>query len=115
MERQEISMVFNMLPTSVQCRIRPFKSLGRSVSLSILPSWRHSAGEGVADFTVAQINDNQVGTSVEGLVRMDMERRQETLLASGVRWRYAEQGRVFFPLFSPTSQMQKRRVTSLAN
>ncbi|KAI3331526.1 hypothetical protein HD806DRAFT_162473 [Xylariaceae sp. AK1471] len=92
MEQQKVSMVFNMLPTSVQCRIPPFKSLRRSVSLSILPSRRQSARDGVEEFTAAHRDDSQVVTSAEAQMRAATQPRREIMTASGVRWRYAKQG-----------------------
>ncbi|KAI8633343.1 hypothetical protein F5Y19DRAFT_471616 [Xylariaceae sp. FL1651] len=96
MEQQDVSMVFSMLPTSVQSRIPPFKSLRRSASLSILSSRRRSTGDSVGDEMVIPRNDEnqtvQLDPPVEARTRPNVQRKQQKEMTSGVRWRYAEQG-----------------------
>lgn len=116
MSGQDVSMVFNMLPTAISSRLPAFRSLRRSASLSIMTIRRKSVpleGDKVDELAVAIRHDTQfverrkgdaapMARSMEHARGHDTDnpppaypqndRSSSALVGSGVKWPYASQG-----------------------
>ncbi|GAW20165.1 hypothetical protein ANO14919_096620 [Xylariales sp. No.14919] len=114
--------VFDMLPMSVRSRISALKFLRRSNSLSILSPQRPLTGQDLEGLVVTSHEENQVvrvdATAVEAGVPVPMQHQEQVLAASGIRWRYAEQGmnihRIAYPDKEDPGFSRKSYVDGLA-
>ncbi len=87
--------VFDMLLTSVRSRMSAFKSL----RLSTMSSRRHLTGQGVEELVVTNYEEDQAvqvdGKPAGAEMPTPTQRKEQALITSGVRWKYAEQGMSF--------------------
>ncbi|KAF2968532.1 hypothetical protein GQX73_g5058 [Xylaria multiplex] len=88
--------VLDMLPMSVKSRISALKLLRRSDYLSITSSQRPLTGQDVEELVVTSREESQVvqadNVAAESEIPVSMHNKEQALAASGIRWRYAEQG-----------------------
>jgi len=102
-EQERASMLLSMLPMSVQSRVTPINSLRQAVSL-VYTRHRSRIG-GLAETTVVEQQAVRVDASVDEKGPPAVQQRQHILDTSGIKWRYAMQGKCFD--LSPTHMLQK--------
>ncbi|KAI1419407.1 hypothetical protein F5Y12DRAFT_789103 [Xylaria sp. FL1777] len=84
--------VFDMLLTSVRSPMSAFRSL----RLSTMSSRRHVTGQGIEELVVTNYEEDRSvqvdGTAARAEMSAPTQRKEQALVASGIRWNYAEQG-----------------------
>jgi hypothetical protein len=98
-------MLLSVLPMSVQSRIAPINSLRQAVSL-VYTRHRSRIGD-IAETTVIEQQAVCVDASADEKVRPAAQRREQKLDTSGIKWKYAMQGKCF--VLSPTHTLGKER------
>ncbi|KAI0457632.1 hypothetical protein F5B21DRAFT_512623 [Xylaria acuta] len=96
MDQGDVPMAFDLLPASVRSGISAFQSLRRSDRLSIISLRRRLTGQGTEELVVTSRQEDQVAqmykTAVDPGMQVATQHNEQAQMASGIRWKYAEQG-----------------------